>query len=85
MVKDVLADRLSFLSATTTQGTCSYGSAAQTVTCSVGSMSVGGVATITIRTKANGKGTIYNTGTISSSTSDPSSGNNSSTVSVRPK
>ena len=85
VVEDVLPDRLAYVSATATKGTCSYGSGTRTVSCSVGSMAVSEIVTVTIRTTASGKGFITNTGTISSSTSDPNTANNSSTKTVRPK
>jgi len=84
-VKDVLADRLSLVSAATTKGSCSYASATRTVSCSIGSMAVGEAVTMTIHAIVSGKGQIDNTGTVSSGIPDPNTGNNSSSIHLKPK
>jgi uncharacterized repeat protein (TIGR01451 family) len=83
VVKDILPSKTQFASATATQGTCAGGS---TVTCQVGAMNNSQIVTITLIvnvTKA--AGFISNTATVSVSTSSPdlNSGNNSSTVQVK--
>lgn len=84
-VMDALADRVSFLSAATTKGSCSYASATRTVSCSNGSMAVGETVTVTIHAIAGGKGQIDNTGTVSAGVPDPNTGNNSSSVHLKLK
>src|SRR5262249_2042395 len=64
-----------------TQGTCTYTAATTTVACSLGSVSVGGLAIITINVTAStfSSATLStNTATVSSDTSDPNLVNNSS-------
>ncbi|KPV48772.1 hypothetical protein SE17_36255 [Kouleothrix aurantiaca] len=61
---------------------CKYG---QTVTCKVGTLGAGKSVTITIRVDVepdNFKGKISNTASVSASTKDPNTKNNSSTVTV---
>jgi len=80
-VSDPLPSQVSFVSVSTTQGTCSQ--AAGTVSCSLGSVSVGGLVIITINTTAvtfSSSSLVPNTATVGSSTSDPNPNNNSSTA-----
>jgi uncharacterized repeat protein (TIGR01451 family) len=84
-VSDPLPSQVAFVSASTTQGTCTQ--SAGTVSCSLGSVSVGGLVIITINTTATASfstsSLVQNTATVSSSTSDPNSANNfSSTIST---
>ncbi|HEY3053185.1 MAG TPA: DUF11 domain-containing protein, partial [Thermoanaerobaculia bacterium] len=79
-VTDTLPPTMTFVSATTTQGTCT---GTTTVTCSVGSILNGGSVTITITAKAGSTlGSTTNTATVTSLSSDPNPANNSSTASV---
>jgi uncharacterized repeat protein (TIGR01451 family) len=80
-VSDPLPSQVSFVSVSTTQGTCSQ--SAGTVSCSLGSVSVGGLVIITINTTAvtfSSSSLVPNTATVGSSTSDPNPNNNFSTV-----
>jgi uncharacterized repeat protein (TIGR01451 family) len=81
-VSDPLPSQVSFVSVSTTQGTCSQ--SAGTVGCSLGSVSVGGLVIITINTTAtalfSSSTLVPNTATVDSSTSDPNPNNNFSTV-----
>lgn len=80
-VSDPLPTEVSYNSVSTTQGTCSQSGG--TVSCTLGSVSVGGQVTIVINvTAATFSSTTYatNTATVSSSTGDPNSANNSSSV-----
>ena len=80
-VSDVLPAEVSFVSVSTTQGSCSQ--AAGTVTCNLGSISVGGLAIVTINVTAStfsSSSLASNTATVSSTTSDPNLSNNSSTA-----
>ncbi len=80
-VTDTLPAQVSYSSASTSQGTCSY--AAPTVTCNLNSLSVGSSVLITIDVVANtfsSASLSSNTATASSTTSDPNLANNSSTA-----
>jgi uncharacterized repeat protein (TIGR01451 family) len=83
-VSDPLPSQVSFVSVSTTQGTCTQ--SAGTVSCSLGSVSVGGLVTITINTTAvtfSSSSLVLNIATVGSSTSDPNPANNfSSTIST---
>lgn len=83
-VSDPLPSAVSFVSVSTTQGTCSQSGG--TVSCSLGSLSVGALAIITINTTAvtfSSGSLVANTATVSATTSDPNLANNiSSTVST---
>jgi uncharacterized repeat protein (TIGR01451 family) len=82
VVTDVLTSRLNFSSAPG----CAYNGATRTVTCFVSSLASGASASFTLTTTITGKGGgwITNTAQVSSSTSDPSTANNSATNRVRP-
>ncbi len=80
-VSDPLPSQVSFVSVSTTQGTCSQ--SAGTVSCSLGSISVGGLVTITISTTAvtfSSASLVVNSASVGSSTSDPNSTNNMSSA-----
>jgi uncharacterized repeat protein (TIGR01451 family) len=74
-VTDTLPSQVSYVSATSTQGTCSQ--AAGTVTCSVGVMTSGATATITITVTAVTRGSVTNTASVRATQTDPVIGNNS--------
>ncbi len=83
VVKDILPNKTQFVSVSTTQGTCTGTS---TVTCTVGTMNNSQVVTISLVvnvTKA--AGFISNTATVTVSASSPdlNTGNNSSTVQIK--
>jgi uncharacterized repeat protein (TIGR01451 family) len=78
---DPLPTQVSFVSVSTTQGSCSQ--TAGTVTCNLNSISVGGLVLITINVSAStfSSSTLAsNTATVSAITSDPNPTNNSSTT-----
>jgi uncharacterized repeat protein (TIGR01451 family) len=91
-VSDPLPTQVAFANVTTTQGTCTQ--AAGTVSCTIGTLSVGGLAIITINVSASTFSTngspcatangipfsVCNTATVASSTSDPNATNNSSSA-----
>lgn len=80
-VSDPLPSQVTFVSVSTTQGTCSQ--SAGTVSCSLGSVSVGGFVSITINTTAvtfSSSSLVVNTATVGSSTSDPNPSNNMSSA-----
>jgi uncharacterized repeat protein (TIGR01451 family) len=79
MVSDTLPAGLGTPSAKTTKGSCSVSSS--TVTCSLGSLAKDETQTVTIVAQVTAMhGTLSNTATVSSSTSDPVTSNNSSTA-----
>jgi uncharacterized repeat protein (TIGR01451 family) len=80
-VSDPLPSAVSFVSVSTTQGTCSQSGG--TVSCSLGTLSVGGLAIITISTTAqtfSSSSLATNIATVSATTSDPNLVNNTSTT-----
>lgn len=84
-VSDPLPTNLTFVSVITSKGTCSYTSGTRTISCSVGTLSNGQVATITVRTTidASASGlTLNNTATTTATQTDPRLANNSSTAPV---
>src|SRR5208283_1237493 len=82
-VNDVLPSQVSYTSSATSVGTCTYTAATTTVNCTLGSLSVGSSAIVTINVTANtfsSSSLTTNTATVSSTTSDPNLANNSSTA-----
>ncbi len=77
MVTDVLPAQTMFVSASSTQGSCSGTS---TVTCSLGALANGASATVTIVATATSSGTVSNTATVTATEGDPNTSNNSSTA-----
>ncbi len=76
-VLDPLPSAVTYLSSTTTAGTCSEANG--TVSCLLGTMPNAGTATIHILTLAGNPGVYMNTATVSADQTDPTPGNNSST------
>jgi len=76
-VMDTLPSVVTYLSNTTTQGSCSE--AGGTVTCLLGTMANAGTATITILTIPNTPGMATNTATVTADQTDPNTANNTST------
>jgi uncharacterized repeat protein (TIGR01451 family) len=77
-----------FVSATPSQGTCTAPPAGSTgtIVCTLGTMTSGADATLTLTVDPSGKKLILtNSATVSSSTSDPVSANNSATASIQIK
>ena len=79
-VTDTLPSTVTYLSSTTTQGTCSE--AGGTVTCLLGPMLNAGTATISILTIPGQAGVISNTANVTADQTDPNLANNTSTISV---
>jgi uncharacterized repeat protein (TIGR01451 family) len=80
-VLDPLPTQVTFVSVSTTQGTCAQ--AGGTVTCNIGTMSVGALAIVTINATAtvfSSSTTATNTASVTSTTSDPNLTNNVSSV-----
>jgi uncharacterized repeat protein (TIGR01451 family) len=75
-VTDPLPSQVTFLSVTSTVGTCSQANG--TVTCLLGTMADAATATITILTLPITEGTALNTASVTADQTDPVPGNNSS-------
>jgi uncharacterized repeat protein (TIGR01451 family) len=80
VVTDTLPSSMSFVSATSSQGSCS---GTTTVTCTLGSMTNGANANVTLVVKPRSTGTYTNKVNVSSSTTDSNTVNNNASVSVR--
>ncbi len=78
LVADTLPTQVSFVSATSTQGTCSQ--LAGLVTCNVGTMNSLATVTVTITTTAVTPSEATNTAVVSAATVDPDLTNNSASV-----
>ena len=74
---DTLPTGVAFVSAVPSQGTCT-GTA--TVTCNLGNVLRGATPKVTIKVKPSSAGILSNTAAVSSSTADPTPGNNSATA-----
>ncbi len=79
---DAVPPGTSFVSASSSQGTC--GESGGTVTCSVGTLASGSGATVTLTLQANAEGLVTNTAIVSGDVQDPNLANNaaSATTSV---
>jgi uncharacterized repeat protein (TIGR01451 family) len=76
-VTDTLPSTVTYLSSTSTQGSCSE--AGGTVTCLLGTMANAGTATVTILTIPQQPGVISNTAAVTADQTDSNPGNNTST------
>ena len=76
-VTDTLPSVVTYLSSTTTQGSCSE--AGGTVTCLLGTLANAGAATISVLTIPGAPGVVSNTATVTADQTDPVPANNSST------
>jgi len=83
-VSDPLPPEVSFTSVSATQGSCIYTAGTTTVSCTLNSISVGGLVIVTINVSANtftGSSMLStNTAKVSATTGDPNLTNNSSTT-----
>ncbi len=77
-VTDTLPSQVSFVSATSSQGTCSQANGI--VTCSLGSIISGATATVTIAVTATTLSQAVNTATVSATQTDPVASNNTATT-----
>lgn len=73
---DTFSGNGTFVSATSSQGTCT---GTGPVTCSLGALASGGSATVTLTLAGNAPGSITNTATVSSAETDSSTANNTTT------
>src|SRR5262249_55373331 len=79
VVNDTLPAPLSFVSATTSKGTCN---SSNPVSCNVGTLTNGSKATITIVAKALSVGSVTNTGTVTGTTPDNDLANNNASATI---
>lgn len=82
---DPLPANMTYVSAITSKGTCSYTAGTRTVSCAVGTLTNGQVAAITVRVTidASASGlTLTNTGTVAATQTDPVPSNNVSSTPV---
>src|SRR5262249_53428743 len=79
-VSDPLPVGTSYVSSVASQGLCLNGSG--TVTCSIGNLANGATAQITITVTVTKPGAIVNTATVTGNETDPSTANNTASVSV---
>jgi uncharacterized repeat protein (TIGR01451 family) len=77
-VTDTLPSQVSFVSAASSQGTCSQASG--TVTCSLGTMTSGATATVTVAVTAITLSQAVNTATVTATQIDPITSNNTATT-----
>jgi uncharacterized repeat protein (TIGR01451 family) len=78
-VTDVLPASVTYVSATPSQGSCSGTS---TVTCSLGTIGNGAQATVSLVVRPTAVGTVTNTATVTTTSTDSVPGNNSATAST---
>jgi hypothetical protein len=82
-LSDILPGGTTFSGVSSSAGTCTYSSGSKSIGCSFGTITSGATVTVTVDISINGKPkSVSNTATVSSSTNDPNTANNSSTVSV---
>jgi uncharacterized repeat protein (TIGR01451 family) len=79
-VADPIPAGTSFVSATSTQGTCTGGAA---LSCQIGNMNVGQTVTVTLVTASNATGTIPNTATVVGTEAETNTANNTASASVQ--
>jgi uncharacterized repeat protein (TIGR01451 family) len=75
VLTDVLPAGVTYVSATPSQGSCTFG--AGTVSCNLGPVPISGGATVAIVVTATNAGTITNTAVVSTTSSESNTGNNS--------
>jgi uncharacterized repeat protein (TIGR01451 family) len=83
VMTDNLPKNAGFASVSTTKGTCEAKPAKALVTCNLGDMASGTSATITIVVKSPTKGTISNKASVTATSPDPNSSNNSATATTK--
>ena len=75
---DTLPAGLSFIAATSSQGSCSFSSG--TLTCAVGTLAPGATATVNLQVRPTISGPLTHTAAVSSATADPVPANNTSVL-----
>jgi uncharacterized repeat protein (TIGR01451 family) len=82
VVRDPIGSGLAFVSASASQGSCTR---AAPVRCTLGSLASSATATVQITARARSVGAVRNTATVSATTPDPVTSNNSATTTTRVK
>lgn len=82
-VVDSIPAGTKFVSAAATQGSCAF--ATPKVTCNLGTLATGGLATVTLKVKATAAGTIVNSASVSANEPDPTPANSASSVTITVK
>jgi uncharacterized repeat protein (TIGR01451 family) len=77
---DVLPSQVTFTSASSTQGSCTYATATRTVTCNIGTIAPGSSVTVSITVKPREEGTLNDTANVTAGQWDPALGNSSASV-----
>ncbi len=84
LLTDVLPANVSFVSVKATDGAkCTYANATRTITCTLSQLRTDRKFIVTINTRQSARSTVTNTASVTSTTSDPQPGNNTSTTIVR--
>jgi uncharacterized repeat protein (TIGR01451 family) len=81
---DMLPALVTFTAATSSQGSCTYDSGSNTVTCNIGTMAPSSTVNVQITVKPRNEGTLNNTATITAGNWNPATGNNSASVNGLP-
>jgi uncharacterized repeat protein (TIGR01451 family) len=77
---DVLSQNISYLSSTTSQGTCAYASPSLTLTCSLDSLALGAVMQVKLVVTPKTTGTLTATPSLRAAEVDPNTANNTTTL-----
>jgi uncharacterized repeat protein (TIGR01451 family) len=83
---DVLSSNITYVSSTTSQGTCTYASGNLTLTCNLDSLTLNGTAQVKLVATPKATGTLTQTPTLRAAEVDPNTANNTTTItaSVQP-
>jgi uncharacterized repeat protein (TIGR01451 family) len=81
---DVLPSLVTFTAVSSSQGSCTYESPTNTVTCNIGTMAPSSTVNVQITVKPRNEGTLNNTATITAGNWNPATGNNSASVNGLP-
>jgi uncharacterized repeat protein (TIGR01451 family) len=84
VLTDVLPALVTFTAATSSQGSCSYTLATNTVTCNLGTINNGSSANVQITVKPRDEGTLNDTASVTAGQWDPATGNSSASVNGLP-
>jgi uncharacterized repeat protein (TIGR01451 family) len=84
VMTDPLPSQVTLTAATTSQGTCTYDSGMNTVTCNLGTVTPGSPVNIRLTVKPRSEGTLNNTATVTTTDTDSNPSNNSASVNGLP-
>jgi uncharacterized repeat protein (TIGR01451 family) len=80
VMTDPLPSQVTLTASTTSQGSCSYNSGTNTVTCNLGTVIAGAPVNIRLTVKPRSEGTLNNTATVTTTDTDSNPGNNSASA-----